>query len=624
MSKKIPQGFIQELLDRVDIVDLIGRRVAIKKKGINYSACCPFHKEKTPSFSVNQDKQFFYCFGCGKHGNALTFLMDHDHLEFVEAIEELATQLGLDIPYENFNPSHPFKSHSQNSDSNLNPDPDSNLNSNNHTPTEILYQVMQQASLFFQHQLRHHPEAQTAVQYLKSRGLSGQIAKTFCIGYAPDQWDALLKHFPEDKIPALLDSGLLIKNDQGRIYDRFRHRIIFPIHDRRGRVVGFGGRVLNDQDKPKYLNSPETPIFHKGEVLYGLYESRKAESSLHPITQVILVEGYMDVVALHEHGLPFAMATLGTASSESHFKSIFKICKKLIICFDGDHAGRQAALRALNNVLALITGQENIKFLFVPEDQDPDSLIRQEGKEKFLERAEQALSLSDYLLQILSQDLNLQTLEGRSQLVSLALPYLNKIPESHYKDLLINKISEVSGLASIKIKRQLENLNPETHQNTQVLPSSSSSSSSSRKNSHRFLSPLEKAMAYLIQYPEQFSQLPQDELLENSAETQAYNQIIKILTQNPKIKTGQLFEYLKDYFNNNLNSQPDLSQKMAYLSQIEFDLSPEETQEEIKQIILKQVQEPRELALSALMEKSKLHELSPQEKQILRELLKRK
>lgn len=601
MSKKIPQGFIQELLDRVDIVDLIGRRVPIKKKGINYSACCPFHKEKTPSFSVNQDKQFFYCFGCGKHGNALTFLMDHDHMEFVEAIEELSRQLGLEIPYENFNPAQHSNS---NSNSNSNSDPD--LNSI-HTPTEILYQVMEQASLFFQHQLRHHPEGQTAIQYLKSRGLSGQIAKTFCIGYAPDQWDTLLKQFSEDKIQALLDAGLLIKNDQGRIYDRFRHRIIFPIHDRRGRVVGFGGRVLNNEEKPKYLNSPETPIFHKGEVLYGLYESRKAESSLSPITQIILVEGYMDVVALHEHELRFAMATLGTASSEAHFKAIFKICKKLIICFDGDQAGRQAALRALNNVLVLITGQEDIKFLFVPEDQDPDSLIRQEGKDRFLQRAEQALSLSDYLLKIITQDLNLNSLEGRSQLVSLSLPYLNKMPESHYKDLLVHKISELSGLAAIKIKRQLEQ-NNQNNQTTQT------SNKHRRREDKKSLTPLEKAMAYLIQYPEKFQDLPQDELLEHSEDPKIYNQIIRILIQNPKLKTGQLFEYLKDNF----------SQEMADLAQIEFDLSPEETLEEIREIILKQIKEPREMALSALMEKSKLHELSPQEKNILRELLKRK
>jgi len=611
MSKKIPQGFIQELLERVDIVDLIGRRIALKKKGINYSACCPFHKEKTPSFSVNQEKQFFYCFGCGKHGNALTFLMDHDHLEFIEAIEELSKQLGLEIIYENFTPAQSHNSHNPHNSS------DSQDSQNSQTPTDTLYKIMAQASLFFQHQLRQDPNAQVAIDYLKSRGLSGQIAKTFCIGYAPDQWDALLKHFPEDQTQALLDAGLLVKNDQGKIYDRFRHRIIFPIHDRRGRVVGFGGRVLNDLDKPKYLNSPETPIFHKGEVLYGLYESRKAESSLKPITQIILVEGYMDVVALHEHGLPFAMATLGTASSESHFKAIFKICKKLIICFDGDQAGRQAALRALNNVLGLITGQEEINFLFLPEDQDPDSLIRQEGQEKFLARASGALSLSDYLLQVLTQGLNLKILEGKSQLVLLALPYLEKIPESHYKDLLIDQISQLSGLASIKIKRQLLK-NKNDLENNLTSPELVIKPMVLGK-----LSPIEKITAYLIQNPQKISQLPQDFLLENSPDKKLYNQILNILSKNSNLNpaltsalnTGQLFEYLKE--------NKEFSQKVAQLAQIEFNLNPEEIFQEIQAMLLKQIQEPRELALLKLMEKSKLHELTPEEKEVLRALLKR-
>ncbi len=603
MSKRIPSGFIHQLLDRVEIVDLISQRIPLKKKGINYSACCPFHKEKTPSFSVNPQKQFFYCFGCGKHGNAITFLMDYDHLEFVECIEELASRLGLEIPYE----------------SNISQGENSAESSlANLQDQEALYKIMEAASHFFQQQLRHHPDAHQAVDYLKSRGLTGQIAKTFAIGYAPPGWDLLLKNFKESDQEALLTSGLLIKNDQGKIYDRFRHRIMFPIKDRRGRVVGFGGRVLNDEDKPKYLNSPETPIFHKGEILYGLYEARKALSDF---KQTLLVEGYMDVVALHEHGLLFAMAALGTATSETHIKTLLKLSKKLIICFDGDHAGRQAAIRALNISLPFLTGQEEIKFLFLPEEDDPDSLVRREGQESFMARADQAMSLSDYLLQILKQGLNLKTLEGRSQLISTAMPYLIKLPDTHYRELLIEQIAELSLLAPIKIKRQL--LSIQTSPTNPTNSPHSSQISLSDKKPSRFsmasIAPMEKVLAFLIQYPQDFPAQNQTKLPElltqNSPEKQLYNQLLAVLQQYPQLTTGQLFEYFRED-----PKAPDI----ARLAQIDFDLEKTAVQQEVLDILKKQIQKTEELVLSALVEKSKLHELSPEEKQSVKKLLQRK
>lgn len=583
MSKHIPQGFIQQLLDRIDITDLIGQRINLKKKGTIYSACCPFHQEKTPSFSVNAQKQFFYCFGCGKHGNAITFLMDYDHLDFIDCIEELSRRVGLEIPYENTPNSSPTSSEN----------------------FEQLYSVMEEVCAFFQYQLKHHPEAKQAVDYLKSRGLSGQIAKTFSIGYAPPGWDLLLSHFSK-LTPLLLESGLLIKNEQGKIYDRFRHRVIFPIKDRRGRVVGFGGRVLND-DKPKYLNSPETPIFHKSEILYGLYESRK---SLSDFEKIILVEGYMDVVALHEHGLNFAMATMGTASSETHLKTIFKLSKKLIISFDGDTAGKQAALRTLNIALPLITGQEEIKFLFLPNDEDPDSFIRKNGKEAFIAQIDQALSLSDYLLQILKSDLNLNTLEGRSQLISHALPYLNKLPDSHYRELLIQQLSALSQLPSIKIKRQIQIQNQILTEQPQKLSKVASSSTV-------LTSPMEKVLAFLIQNPQEFLNFPEkflEKLIETSPERKLYNQIIFLLKQYPNLTTGKLFEYFRE--------DPS-HENIARLSKIAFDLNTPAIKQEVIDILRKQMQETAELALSFLIEKSKLHTLSPEEKQIVKKLLQK-
>ncbi|MEW8281341.1 MAG: DNA primase, partial [Candidatus Thiodiazotropha taylori] len=347
MAGKIPTHFIDQLLNRVDIVDVINRRVTLKKAGKEFQACCPFHDEKTPSFTVSPSKQFYHCFGCGAHGSAIGFLMEYDNLGFVEAVEELAQSAGLEVPREGGNEQGP----------DLRP----------------LYELMEKTARFYQHQLKHHAESPAAVDYLKSRGMSGQIAASYGIGFAPPGWDNLTGTLGSDKasLERLNKCGLLSESN-GKQYDRFRNRIIFPIRDPRGRTIGFGGRVLGD-DKPKYLNSPETPLFHKGRELYGLYEARQANRE---ISNLLVVEGYMDVVALAQHNIQNAVATLGTATTHEHLELIFRNCPEVIFCFDGDRAGRDAAWKALNTSLPLMRDGREVRFLFLPQGEDPDTQVR--------------------------------------------------------------------------------------------------------------------------------------------------------------------------------------------------------------------------------------------------------
>ena len=432
MSGRIPQYFIDDLLARIDIVDIVDNRVKLKKTGRNYSACCPFHKEKTPSFTVSPDKQFYYCFGCGASGNALGFVMDHDHLDFLTAVDSLAGIMGLEIPKE------------QNDIRRRGPD-----------NTE-LYGLMNKAVEFYIQQLRQHNQSSRAINYLKGRGLDGQIAKNFAIGFAPPGWNNLqndLGGSPE-KEKKLINTGMLVENeDSGRIYDRFRDRIMFPIRDSRGRYIAFGGRVLGDE-KPKYLNSPESPIFHKGKELYGLYEARQANRKLN---RIIVVEGYMDVVALAQQGITTSVATLGTATTADHMQRLFKVVPEVLFCFDGDDAGRRAAWRALESTLPNMTDGRQARFMFLPQGEDPDSMVRQEGAEHFLERLQsQALSLDNFLFRELEDGLDLTTMDGRARLAKLAQPYLSKLPEGLFYQLLIKKLADITGLDSNYLKEHFE------------------------------------------------------------------------------------------------------------------------------------------------------------------------
>lgn len=426
MAGRIPQSFINDLLGRVDIVDVIDARRTLRKTGRNYQALCPFHDEKSPSFSVNPERQFYYCFGCGATGTALTFLMEHDRLEFVAAVEALASLAGVEVPRER----------------NARSDEADNERAR-------LLQVIEKADKYYRRMLREHPDAPRAVDYLKGRGLTGVVARDFGIGFAPGGWDGL-KAALADAIEAdLMAAGLLVKNDAGRTYDRFRDRVMFPIRDLRGRVIGFGGRVLGDE-RPKYLNSPETTVFHKGQELYGLYEARLA---LRHIDRLLLVEGYMDVVALAQAGLPNAVASLGTATGAVHFERLFRYAPEVICCFDGDGAGREAAWKALTVALPTITAGHQLLFMFLPDGEDPDTLVRKEGKVRFGERISAAISATEYLFQRLGQGLDLGAMDARARLADLALPYIRTMPHGVLRELTTERLAEVAKVSRTGLER---------------------------------------------------------------------------------------------------------------------------------------------------------------------------
>ena len=413
MSGSIPRPFIDDLLNRVDIVEIIDARVPLKKKGREYWACCPFHNEKSPSFSVSQNKQFYHCFGCQQHGNAISFLMEYDHMDFVESIETLAQHIGVEIPYEKGQ----YSTASQ--------------NTKNTPQSESLMNTLQQCSDYYQNQLKQSPEA---IEYLKQRGVSGQTSKTFGIGFAPVGWNNLSGNSQH-----LIDSGMLIQNESGKTYDRFRHRLMFPIRDRRGRTIAFGGRIINPEDNPKYLNSPESPVFHKGEEIYGLFELKQANTS---IDQIFITEGYMDVVALAEHGISTAVATLGTAINGNQIEKLFRLSKKLVFCFDADRAGRKAAWRALESSLSLLKEGRISRFLFLPEGHDPDTFIKQFGKDNFLQQVEQASTLSQFLFDELLSQGEVHSPEGRALFLDKLRPYFSQIPLQSLKDQVLREVEK--------------------------------------------------------------------------------------------------------------------------------------------------------------------------------------
>ncbi len=428
MAGRIPQQFIDDLINRADIVEVVDSRVALKKRGKEHIACCPFHNEKSPSFTVSESKQFYHCFGCGAHGTALGFIMEYERLDFVDAIEVLAAEYHLDVPREqgNFSPQTDDK--------------------------KPLYEILDKAATLFANELKKTPRA---VDYLKQRGLSGEIAKDFQMGYAPDSWDFIsgpLGNSSEGK-NLCTKSGLSINPEDNpqKFYDRFRDRIMFPIRDRRGRTIGFGGRIL-DKGEPKYLNSPETPVFHKGEELYGLYEARQ---SIKNLQRIVIVEGYMDVVALAQHGIKYAVATLGTATSSIQISKLFRIVPELIFCYDGDNAGKKAAWRALENSLHVLRDGVQARFLFLPDGEDPDTLVRQEGQENFEQRLCSATPLADFMLQHLSTDLDLSSADGCARLSEKAKPLISKITDGVFKDLLINQLSKIIGLPSHNLQQHI-------------------------------------------------------------------------------------------------------------------------------------------------------------------------
>lgn len=436
MAGLIPQSFIDDLLHRTDILEVVDKRVPLKKSGKNYQACCPFHNEKTPSFSVQPERQFYYCFGCGAGGNAIGFVMNFDHLDFPQAVETLARDAGVEVPRE-----------------------ESKAETRRQSEHAKLLDVLEQASKFYQFQLRHHAECKRPIEYLKTRGVSGEIARDFAIGYAPPGWDKLIEAIGVDaqQQKNLLKAGMVIERNKPEgeevrkdndkrspYYDRFRDRIMFPIRDSRGRTIAFGGRVLGD-DKPKYLNSPETPVFHKGAELYGLYESKKFGDKF---SRLLLVEGYMDVIALAQMGIRNAVATLGTATSDRHLTRMFRAVSEVVFCFDGDAAGLNAAWRALETSLPLMEDGRRVRFLFLPEGDDPDTHVRKVGKDKFLEQVEQAVPLEQFFFDKLSEDLDIDSIEGKARLSNLAKPLIRQLPKGVYGQLMLDRLSDTLGVSS--------------------------------------------------------------------------------------------------------------------------------------------------------------------------------
>ncbi|HHG2233509.1 TPA: DNA primase [Vibrio parahaemolyticus] len=524
MAGHIPRSFIDDLLARLDIVDIIDARVKLKKKGKNYGACCPFHNEKTPSFSVSQEKQFYHCFGCGAHGNAIDFMMEFERLEFVEAIEELASYLGLDVPREQRSGgSGQFKSGPQASSS----------------EKRSLYDLMGSIAQFYRNQLKQ-PSSKVAIEYLKDRGLSGEIVQKFGIGYVADEWDLVRKNFGQNKDnqDMLVTGGMLIENDKGNRYDRFRGRIMFPIRDRRGRVIGFGGRVLGE-GTPKYLNSPETPIFHKGKELYGLYEVLQAHREP---AQILVVEGYMDVVALAQYGVDYSVASLGTSTTGDHIQMLFRQTNTVVCCYDGDRAGKEAAWRALENALQFLKTGNTLKFLFLPDGEDPDSYVRKYGKAAFEQQIEQATPLSSYLFDNLIElhQINLGNNEGKSALRAYASALIDKIPDPYFQELLEKLLDERTGFDNRlrQPRKKISETRPQPHKEIKRTP-------------------MREVIALLIQNPNYAQMVPDLSSVRDLSipGLSLFADVLDKCQAHPHINTGQLLEHWRNSQNEALLSR---------------------------------------------------------------------
>ena len=558
MAGRIPREFIDNLIARVDIVDLIDARIPLKQAGKNYQARCPFHNEKSPSFSVNREKQFYHCFGCGASGNAISFLMDYERQTFVEAVETLAETLGIEVPKES------YTGDKRNQEASLQP----------------LFQVQAQAAEFYARQLREHPDSARARDYLQARGLSTDIIQQYLLGYAPPGWRSLPATWPADP---LLASGLSISKDAGGLYDRFRDRIMFPIRDRRGRVIGFGGRVMGDET-PKYLNSPETPTFKKNREVYGLYEllaTRKKPE------RIVVVEGYMDVIALAQHGIQYAVATLGTATSPDHAELLFRYAPELVFCFDGDTAGRNAAWKALEASLSALRDNRSIRFLMLPETHDPDSMARfpdllhDEGKDGFERRLNFAKQLSDYFFGHLSENLDLDSMEGRAALYQKAGPLIGKLPASVFREMMQARLSEISGHGSATRRNK-------PHRPAQAIQKAATERAKP--------SNLRIILATLIQQPEYFALVNTQARTELERDDKAgplAKKLFSILEENPGIRCAGIQESFREQAEHGL---------VLKLSVLENLLSEADTRTEFLATVEKFVSQQRALLIAQRLE----------------------
>ncbi|MBT5166050.1 MAG: DNA primase [Nitrosomonadales bacterium] len=502
----IPESFINELLNRVDVVDIIDKRVPLKKTGANFVACCPFHQEKTPSFSVSPSKQFYHCFGCGAHGSAISFLIDHDGLNFIDAIHELAKVVGLKVP--NQVDEKPEKK----------------------KENIVLEDSLILAKKYYQARLKASPEA---IKYLKSRGLTGEIAKQFSIGFAPGGWNNLNEVFKDYDNDVLIKSGLINKNEKGKRYDRFRNRIMFPIYNAKGQLVGFGGRVIDEKDSPKYYNSPETSLFQKSYELYGLLAARK---SIRDKGYVLVVEGYMDVVSLAQHGISNAVATLGTATTSFHIQKLIRYTSEIIFCFDGDEAGKSAAWRAMQNSLASVTDEVQLKFLFLSDQHDPDSYVRENSKEKFEKLAKDATPLSEYVVHYLTKKNDLTSQEDRVKFLNSVEPILNNIASLKLTFLLKKRISELLNLTIDELDKVI---NVKSKENTK--PSSKNIPREATSVVRRFIS-------LLISDPSLVEENDKDIAWGDSLDEQLARACITKVLMDQNHNTPSIFHFLNNQF----------------------------------------------------------------------------
>jgi len=583
MAGRISRQFIDDLLARADIVDLIDSRVPLKKAGKNYQACCPFHNEKSPSFTVSQDKQFYHCFGCGEHGNAISFLMEFERLDFVDAIEELASYCGVEVVREENNTSPAEQRQQQKA----------------YQQKQDDYELMEQVSRFYQQQLKTATDKETAISYLKGRGLSGEIVKRFGIGYISDAWDGMMKAFsPQGKEnQQLVDLGMAIEGDKNRPYDRFRGRIMFPIRDKRGRVIGFGGRVLGDE-KPKYLNSPETRVYHKGQELYGLYEAKQANKSLE---RLVVVEGYMDVVALAQHGVDYAVASLGTSTTAEQIQTLFRTVKEVICCYDGDRAGRDAAWRAMENALPLMRDGFSLKFVFVPDGEDPDSLIREKGQQVFENILDEAMPLSKFLFENLMSQVDMSSLEGRAALVESFQPYLIKLPDSVLKDAIINEIANNFGTGSEQFLAKItKNIKPQ--ENIKKLKTNTK------------ITPVRLAIALLLEHPHIVTELGDISVLDplQVPGVDLLIQLLKLCQHNPEIRTAQLLEYFRD-----TEQGKQLAKLMCWQHHVTAETAADVFLDSIEKLLNDFVEKRAEF----LLQKARVKQITPQERQELQAIL---
>lgn len=555
----IPSEFIDQLLERIDIVDVISSRITLKKAGKDFQALCPFHTENTPSFTVSQHKQFYHCFGCGKHGSAIGFLMDYEGMEFVDCVQVLAQSVGLEVPKGS-------GGHFTNKSSNL-------------------FEVTNKAQNHFATNFKKNHKAQ---EYMEQRGVSKATLDTFQVGFAQNTWDGLMKQFPQSSQSDLMKAGLLAENDNGKIYDKFRNRIIFPIQDRRGRVIAFGGRAIEADQKPKYLNSPETPLFHKGRELYGLNLAKKHSNEKF----IIIVEGYMDVIALHEAGIKNSVATLGTATSHHHIVTLLRAYDRIVFCFDGDSAGQEAAWKALQISLPLYRDDKTLQFLFLPDNHDPDTYIKDHGVQAFQKQIENAHALSRFLLERLKSDLDLNSIDGRAMFIDRARKHINQIPKGQFKKLLNEEVEKITQ-TEIRIQ--------ETSTQTKIW-------------SLDKWTPIRKAITFLVQNPSLVSEIPSaleiDKINQNGAKI--LSEIVDFCSQNPHISTAVLLENFKTH---------SAYEHLAKLAVLELELNDSQKQLEMLDIARFLERKSVQAQIQELKEKQAQSGLTSEEKNRLMELL---